>query len=136
MSNSLEEALAMVPESAFRKEARRRASLGIGKHAAAILTAVASAWQGDENEIRHCICREPYILHPRQAAMVIMRRRGMSGSFIARFFGMDHGSVIHAVKSHHIRMSDECFARRFRTAERLFCNVPSAGDPEAVANNQ
>jgi chromosomal replication initiation ATPase DnaA len=117
MSTALEDALARVPEEHFRKEARRRARAAKEKLAGRILAAAAAAWEGDESEIRHYICREPYILHPRQAAMVIMRRQGMSGSSIARFFGMDHGSVIHAVKTHHTRMADEIFARRFRSAE-------------------
>lgn len=119
MMITLEEALALVPEAAFRKEALRRALADQPKMTGTILAAVADAWEGDPSEIRHYVCREPYVLHPRQAAMVIMRRHGMSGSSVARFFGMDHGSVIHAVKTHESRMADERFARRFRTAERL-----------------
>lgn len=47
------------------------------------------------------------IAHPRQEAMwVMMQHPGASHSAIARFFCMDHTSVLHGVRAHEARMGE------------------------------
>ena len=51
------------------------------------------------------------VAHPRQQAMwIMMQQPGASPSAIARFFGMDHTSVLYGVRAYQKRLDAPLFA--------------------------
>ena len=83
-----------------------------------VLATVASQWGLSAGRLFQK-SRELRITEARQSAMVILREKGETYQTIADLFGMNHGTVIHAVSTHEKRMSDRLFASRFHAAKKL-----------------
>ena len=116
---ALAEILKQVPDSFLAAEVKRRRKMRSEPQCLAVLTAVSTAWGVKPDEIRHDHTRAYSTLHPRQAAMVIMRGMGIKLACIGGFFGMGHANVIWAVKKHPRRMARPSYAARFNTALEL-----------------
>jgi len=62
--------------------------------------------------------RTDRIVHPRQAAMVLLiSHSALNLTEIGRIFGKDHGTVMHARDTHPARLLDPHYAAAFRAAD-------------------
>ena len=132
-SENLDQALAMVPTDALVAElARRRAMIervlqgGTDPEVVGVVRAVADAWGLHPTRLFRRGRSQP-AAEARQAAMVLLRERGMAFSAIGAAFHLDHGTAMHAVRTQPARLADEGYARKFAAA------LVSAGGASAGA---
>jgi chromosomal replication initiation ATPase DnaA len=93
-------------------------SIGTGRQIelSRVILAVCQAW-GVPSDSLFDQSRRTIVCEPRQAAMVILRNHhGWTYQAIGCAFGFDHGTVMHAVRTHPGRMTTGIFATMFNKA--------------------